>query len=326
MTIEHNGLIIIGENFNTSRKIRGSTPRLVSEGGKHSLTYKNHNGSKGSLDITDGFPEDPAEQKKFPIPHITHALKNKDLDYMRWIVTSQEKAGAHFIDLCVDEITHYPEERLEWMRSAVKTMQSFTNMPLALDSSDSDTILAGLEVYDRDKSRPAINSLNLEEPRLPLIQMAKDMDAYLFVNAGGASGMPADDKERTQNMVKLMDMIDKVDIPMDDRYLDPLVFPIGANPEFGNHYLDSVSALREKYPEVHIFGGHSNASFGLPQRKVLNNAFISLSILAGCDALMIDPVMNPTLGFLEFKLATDVLTAKDDFSMSYIHYWRSMAS
>ena len=212
---------------------------------------------------------------------------------------------------------------MDWMRSAVKTMQSITNTPLALDSSDSDTIMAGLEVYDRDISRPAINSLNLEAPRLPLIQMAKDMDTYLFINAGGASGMPADGKERTENMVQLMDMVDKVDIPMDDRYLDPLVFPIGANPEFGNHYLDAVSSLRELYPEVHIFGGHSNASFGLPGRKVLNNAFISLSILAGCDALMIDPVMNPTLGFVEFKLATDVLTAKDDFSTTYIQYWRS---
>jgi 5-methyltetrahydrofolate--homocysteine methyltransferase len=323
MSIKHDGLIIIGENFNTSRKIRGSTPRLVSEGGKYSLTYKRLDGSKGALDITEGFPEDEDEQKKFPIPHITHALKNNDIDYIRWIVETQENGGAHFIDLCVDEITHYPEERMDWMRSAVKTMQSITNMPLALDSSDSDTILAGLEVYDQDKSRPAINSLNLEEPRLPLIQMAKDMNAYLFINAGGASGMPADDKERTENMVKLMDMVDKVDIPMDDRYLDPLVFPIGANPEFGNHYLDAVRSLRELYPEVHIFGGHSNASFGLPGRKVLNNAFICLSILAGCDALMIDPVMNPTLGFVEFKLATDVLTAKDDFSMKYIQYWRS---
>ena len=69
------------------------------------------------------------------IPHITHALKNNDLDYMRWIVQAQEQGGAHIIDLCVDEITHYPEERMEWMRSAVKTMQSLTDMPLALDSS-----------------------------------------------------------------------------------------------------------------------------------------------------------------------------------------------
>lgn len=326
MTIEHNGLIIIGENFNTSRKIKGSSPRVVSEGGKTSLTYTDLDGNKGALDITDVYPDDPEEQKKYPIPHITQALKNNDLDYMRWIITAQEQTGAHFIDLCIDEITHYPEERLEWMRSAVKTMQSFTDKPLALDSSDSDTIMAGLEVYDRSKSRPAINSVNLEEPRLPLIRMAKDMDCYLFANAGGASGMPADGKERTENLVKLMDMMDEVDIPMDDRYLDPLVFPIGANPEFGNHYLDAVRSLRELYPEVHIFGGHSNASFGLPGRKVLNNAFISLAVLAGCDALMIDPVMNPTLGFIEFKLGTDVLTGRDDFSTNYIKYWRSKDS
>ncbi len=326
MTIEHDGLIIIGENFNTSRKIKGSSPRVISEGGKTSLTYTDLDGNKGALDITDIFPDDPAEHKKFMIPHITQAMKNKDLDYMRWIVAAQEQTGAHFIDLCVDEITHYPEERLEWMQWAVKTVQSFTDKPLALDSSDGDTIKAGLEVYDRDKSRPAINSVNLEEPRLPLIQMAKDMDTYLFVNAGGALGMPNDDKDRTENLVKLMDMIDEAGIPMDYRYLDPLVFPIGANSEFGNHYLDSVRSLREKYPEVHIFGGHSNASFGLPGRKVLNNAFISLAILAGCDALMIDPVMNPILGFLEFKLGTDSLTARDDFSMKYIQYWRSKNS
>jgi 5-methyltetrahydrofolate--homocysteine methyltransferase len=326
MTIEHNGLIIIGENFNTSRKIKGSSPRVVHEGDKYSLTYTNLDGDKASLDITDGFPTEPAEQKNFMIPHITHALKNDDIDYITWIVKNQELNGAHIIDLCVDEITHYPEERLEWMRKAVGVMQSITDKPLSLDSSDGDTVMAGLEVYDRDISRPAINSVNLEEPRLPLIQMAKDMDTILFANAGGASGMPADGKERTENLDQLMDMMDKVDIPMDDRYLDPLVFPIGANPEFGNHYLDAVRSLREKYPEVHIFGGHSNASFGLPARKVLNNAFISLSVLAGCDSLMIDPVMNPTLGFVEFKLGVDVLTGKDDFSTDFIKYWRSKAA
>lgn len=323
MPIEHDGLIIIGENFNTSRKIKGSSPRVGKNGSKYTLAYTDLDGKKGMLDITDGFPEDPAEQKKFMIPHITHALKNNDMDYMCWIVANQERTGAHFIDLCVDEISHDPEERLDWMRSAVKTIQSITDKPLSLDSSDSDAIMAGLEVYDRDKSRPAINSVNLEEERLPLIQVAKDMDTYLFANAGGALGMPADDKERTDNLVQLMDMMDEVDIPMDDRYIDPLVFPIGANQEFGNHYLDAVRSLREKYPEAHIFGGHSNASFGLPGRKILNNAFISLAVLAGCDSLMIDPVMNPTLGFIEFKLGTDVLIGKDEFSMDYIKYWRS---
>ena len=235
------------------------------------------------------------------------------------------------------------------MQVAVKTMQSITNKPLALDSSDSETIKVGLDVYDRSISRPAINSVNLEQPRLPLIQMSRDLDTYLFANAGGADGMPADDKERTDNLIALMDMMDEVGVPMDDRYLDPLVFPIGANPQFGNHYLDSVRTLREKYPEVHLFGGHSNSSFGLPGRKVLNNAFITLAFHAGCDSVMIDPVMNSTDGInsesvalrmdsienpsdddsqevVEFRMGVEVLTGKDDFSMNFIQYWRSKDS
>ena len=185
MSIENHGLIIIGENFNTSRKIKATSPRVINEGGKVNLTYTNLDGLKSALDITDGFPDDPAELKRYMIPHITHALKNNDMDYMRWIISAQEAKGSHFIDVCVDEITVYPEERLEWMRKAVKTVQSITDKPLALDSSDSDTIQAGLEVYDRSISRPAINSVNLEEPRLPLIPLAKEMDTYLFANAGG---------------------------------------------------------------------------------------------------------------------------------------------
>jgi 5-methyltetrahydrofolate--homocysteine methyltransferase len=120
-----------------------------------------------------------------------------------------------------------------------------------------------------------------------------------------------------------MEIMDKVGLPMDDRYLDPLVFPIGAGPDYGNDYLDAVRLLREKYPEVHIFGGLSNVSFGLPRRKLLNQAFITLAILAGCDAIMIDPIMNPPIEFVEFKLAADVMTAQDEYAVSYLKYIRA---
>ncbi len=88
--------------------------------------------------------------------------------------------------------------------------------------------------------------------------------------------------------------------------------------KYGNHYLDAVREIRKRFPEVHIFGGHSNTSFGLPNRKVVNNAFIMLSILAGCDTLMIDPVMNPPQGFVEFRLATDAVLGKDELAMRYV--------
>ena len=83
--------------------------------------------------------------------------------------------------------------------------------------------------------------------------------------------------------------------------------------------------IRRLYPDVHIFGGHSNTSFGLPQRKIMNNAFIILSILAGCDTLMIDPVMNPPKDFIEFKLGADVVLGKDEFAMRYMAAFRAPA-
>jgi 5-methyltetrahydrofolate--homocysteine methyltransferase len=73
---------------------------------------------------------------------------------------------------------------------------------------------------------------------------------------------------------------------------------------------------------VHIFGGHSNVSFGLPDRKVLNDAFLILSILAGCDTVMMDPLMNPPKEYVEFKLAADTLTGKDEYALTYLAYQR----
>lgn len=323
MSINKKGLIVIGENFNATRKIRTSSPRVAREDGKVGIAYTDLGGTKRMLDCTDIFPENPAEQKSFMIPHIAQALRKKDLNYITWAIRAQEQAGADIIDLCVDEMSVYPEERFEWMRWLVKTAQSITSSIVAIDSSDSKTIHAGLEAHDSSKSRPAINSVNLEEGRQVLVEMASAKNAILLANASGRSGMPQNAEERVANLKQCMEMMDKGNIAITDRFLDPLVFPIGAGPDYGNHYLDAVRTLRQMYPEVHIFGGHSNVSFGLPRRKLLNNAFVTLAILAGCDAMMVDPIMNPPKAFEEFRYAADALTAKDEYALRYLKYCRA---
>ena len=324
MKVKNDALVIIGENFNATRKIKASSPRVLIEGDKWYVTYTNLDGTLGRLDVTATIPEDPNEQKIFAIPHIAEACRQKDMDYIVWAIKSQEASGAHIIDLCVDEMSVYPEERYEWLKWLVKTAQSITTSVVSIDSSDSNTIYAGLEAHDGSISRPAINSFNLEDGRQVLVDMARDKNAILFANASGNRGMPKDADERIGNLEQCMQMMDEGGIPMEDRFLDPLVFPIGAGPDFGNHYLDAVSELRRRYPSVHIFGGHSNVSFGLPQRKVLNHAFVSLAILAGCDSLMIDPIMNPVKPFNDFMFAANSLTAKDEYSVKYLRYIRAL--
>ncbi len=59
----------------------------------------------------------------------------------------------------------------------------------------------------------------------------------------------------------------------------------------GAWYLEAVRALRATYgPEIHLTGGLSNVSFGMPLRKLLNDVFIDLASEAGADSGIIDPV------------------------------------
>jgi 5-methyltetrahydrofolate--homocysteine methyltransferase len=323
MNIAGDGLVIIGENFNATRKIKITSPRVVQQDGKVGIGYTDLDGNKRVLDVTRIVPEEPNKRQSFNIPHIAEACRQKDMNYIRWAIKNQELHGAHIIDLCVDEMSVYPEERFEWMAWLVKTAQGITESILAIDSSDPATIKAGLEAHDAKKGRPAVNSVNLEAGRQVLVDMARERNAILFANASGQNGMPQNAEERVEHLEGCMALMDKGGIPMEDRYLDPLVFPIGAGPSFGSHYLDAVRTIRERYPQVHIFGGHSNVSFGLPERKILNFTFVALAVLAGCDALMIDPIMNPPREFNDFMFAANALTGKDEYSVKYLKYTRA---
>lgn len=325
MSFKSNGLIVIGENFNATRKIKATSPRVLEENDKWGIKYTDLDGTERILDVTAAMPDSEAARANFMIPHIGEACRTKDMTYITYALKAQERAGAHIIDLCVDEMSVYPEERHDWMRWLVKTAQGITDSVVSIDSSDSETIRAGLEVHDSDKSRPAINSVNLEPGRQVLVGMARERKAILFANASGDRGMPQNADERVEHLDRCMEMMDKGDIPMEDRFLDPLVFPVGAGSDFGDHYLGAVRALREKYPDVHIFGGHSNVSFGLPRRKLVNQTFLALSILAGCDAVMVDPLMNSPEELDDFNFAASALTGKDEFSVKFIKHCRQKA-
>ena len=317
-------LIVIGENINTTRRIRANSKNIVKRDGKAYWRYTDLDGSEGLLDVTAQYPEEEKDIPAARIGLVRQGVLDRELHYLKWAIMSQVNVGAHIIDLCVDELSVYPEERHEFMRWMVKTAQKICpDVSYAIDSSDPQTIKAGLEVYDMSLSRPAINSVSLEPGRDVVIDLGKEAGAYIFANGSGSAGMPQDAEQRVDNLSQIMTMMDERNVPIEDRFLDPLVFPIGAGPDYGNHFLDAVRELRKRYPEVHIFGGLSNVSFGMPRRKLLNHAFITLSIMAGCDTMMIDPLMNPPMDYVEFKYAANVMTAVDEFGLKYLKYVRN---
>ena len=94
-----------------------------------------------------------------------------------------------------------------------------------------------------------------------------------------------------------------------------------------------VAALghpERSYPAIHITGGLSNVSFGIPSRRIVNDAFMALSIDAGADGGIIDPtsgdpreVMAMDRSSRGFQLAEEMLLGKDDFCANFIAAWRN---
>ena len=119
------------------------------------------------------------------------------------------------------------------------------------------------------------------------------------MTAAGERGMPDGAEARVANASRMVEAALARGFSPGDLYIDPLVFPISVDSGFGRHCLDAIRALRARYgADIHITGGMSNVSFGLPARRLLNDIFVLLAVEAGADGGILDPVASPAEAIL----------------------------
>ena len=150
------------------------------------------------------------------------AEASEGLNYVHRLVQRQVDAGADFVDLNVDEISLRPQEQKEAMQWLVRTVEEMCPIPLSVDSSNVETIQAGLESGDRRAGRILLNSASLE--RLEALDLAKLHDSLVIVTAAGESGMPQDDAERIANASQMVDAALDRGISIEDIFIDVSYF------------------------------------------------------------------------------------------------------
>lgn len=329
---------IIGENIHATRVVLRNGKRATTlEDGTEAVVFTDAEGQTRHLRVPESFKKTQAYEQGQLKHFMIAILKGLDddpeeraqgRDYIHFEIRRQSEAGAHFLDLNVDEVSYDLEIQKPAMAWLVRTVQEVSPIPPSIDSSNPDIIAAGLEVYDGRAGRPMINSVALE--RLETLELVKSNNARVIVTASGAEGMPQDDAERVANVNAVMEAVRAQDLSLSDVTIDCLVFPISVAAEYGRHFLDAVKEVRKTYgSEVHITGGLSNVSFGLPNRKLINDTFINLSIAAGIDTGIIDPVQSKIAAILDLdtdqepvRLAQEMLLGRDDFCANYIQAWR----
>ena len=79
-------------------------------------------------------------------------------------------------------------------------------------------------------------------------------------------------------------------ISRDRIFFDPLVLPLSADTRNGPLFLDTLREIRQSIPGARTISGLSNISFGLPRRSWINQSFLVLSLGAGLDAAIMNPL------------------------------------
>ena len=242
---------------------------------------------------------------------IHRAVTERDGDAIVAEAKKQAEAGADYLDVNCGTLPAEEEpEALQWM---VEIVQEATGLPLCIDSPNAEALAAGLEVH---KGQPMINSISGEKGRFEkVLELVKQYDARVIALCLDDDGIPAGKDNAIRVGRKLIDDMVDAGISTDKIYLDPLVKTLATDADAVVHSLEIISTLAKHFEGLHFVSGLSNVSYGLPERRHLNRAYVVMSITAGLDAVIMDPL---DLNMHALIFASEALMGKDRFCMKYI--------
>jgi 5-methyltetrahydrofolate--homocysteine methyltransferase len=242
---------------------------------------------------------------------LAEALKAGDLEIVRKEALAQVQAGADIIDVNVgvfgiDEAALLPK--------TVQTVMETVDTPLCLDSSNPDALEAALKVY---KGKPLVNSVSGEEHSLKrVLPLIKKHGAAVIGLVQDDDGIPKDAEGRVRVARKIVNRAEAAGIPREDVIIDCLAFAVGAEPDSGVAIMEAIRRIKVELG-VNMTMGASNVSFGLPDRELLNNAFVVMATAAGATCLIVDVAKVRSI-----ILAADLVLGRDKRARRYIGAYR----
>ena len=246
---------------------------------------------------------------------VRPAVEAYDKAVIQKLAKDQEAAGATFIDVNAGVFVDDEPERLKWL---VETVQQVVSIPLAIDSPNPRAMRLGLQAHKN--GRPVLNSITAETKRWnDVLPLALEFKTEIIALTMDDKGMPDSAKARVEIADRMIKNLTKEGVPLDWIHIDPLVKPVGTNTQDGGAALEAIRAIKFMYPQVHISGGLSNVSFGLPARKLMNTTFLVAAMAAGMDGAILDPLDKKLMSFV---YAAEALLDHDDFCMEYITQYR----
>jgi len=251
-------------------------------------------------------------------PSVGRAIAERDEAHIRRLAKRQSEAGAHVIDLNAGQSMEKELEDLLWLIGLVED-ELGSDTCLGIDTSDPDVMEKAIAACT---ATPMMNSISNEPAKAPLIALAAGCGCDVIGLAMGEEGMPKTADDRVRETAALVEKCESARVDRDRLYVDLICMSVASSPEQGRALLDALRRAKDEL-SVKPLVAVSNVSFGLPNRRLLNRAFLAMLIEAGLAGAILDPT-DP--GIAETICAANALLGSDEFCMEYIKHHRKSAA
>ena len=244
-------------------------------------------------------------------------INEKKYDEALSIACKQVEDGALVIDVNMDDGLLDAAEEMTTFLNLVASEPDIARVPVMIDSSKWEVILAGLKCV---QGKCIVNSISLKEGEEAFVEHARTVKQYgaaVIVMAFDEKGQ-ADTFERKTEVCERAYRIltEKVGFRPQDIIFDPNVLAVATGIEEHNNYaVDFIKAtgwIRRHLPGAHVSGGVSNLSFSFRGNNYIREAMHAVFLYHAIQQGMDMGIVNPGTSVLYTDIPSDILERIED--------------
>ena len=242
-------------------------------------------------------------------------IREKDYAQAADIARKQIEGGATIIDINMDDAMLSGAEEMATFLRYISNDPDIAKVPFMIDSSNWETILAGLH---NCPGKGIVNSVSLKEGEEEFLRKAKairELGAAIIVMAFDEQGQAVDFQRKIEICQRAFNLLtQKVGFQPNDIIFDVNILAIGTGiEEHDNYAVDFIKAVRwikENLKGAKTSGGVSNLSFSFrgnnTVREAMHSVFLYHAIEAGLDMAIVNPSMLQVYDEIEPELLRKV--------------------
>jgi len=246
---------------------------------------------------------------------VKDLFNRRDTDAVRELAKRQLDAGAKYIDVNASMLM---DEEIPTIRWVADIVLNELGGKISVDSADQKVLITLAEEF---RERAVLNSVACDEDILrEVFETAGKTGSKVIVMLKDRESLPTTVSKRMELCERLERVLNEVGFDAENILVDPIITPVATSKSGANVFVESLLEISKSFPQYRTVCGVSNVSFGLPDRKVVNRAFIAVAIWAGLDAAICDPTDGALVDTIFSAMA---LSGRDKNCIAYLKRYRS---